>query len=97
MPTYDYRCLKCSSIQEEFHSISEKIVIKCNVCNSLCEKIISTVGFIMKGEGCTTYNDKIKKSMLKKNSNMRAKMKDREFAGDSVKNIGDLKKKYDNF
>lgn len=89
MPIYDYRCKKCNNIQEELRAFSNNSKVKCSKCSSVCERIISASNFVC--DGCTTYNDKIKKSMLAKNKKMDKKMKEK--SSESVKNLGDLKKK----
>mgnify|MGYP001311025799 CR=1 FL=1 len=52
MPTYTYRCKKCSHEHTEFHSMSAAPQIRCDLCNGLCEKQIgSGAGIIFKGTG----------------------------------------------
>ena len=52
MPTYTYRCKNCGKTQDEFHSISAKPRIKCNVCGGSCKKMLGTgAGVIFKGSG----------------------------------------------
>lgn len=41
MPFYDYKCTKCSSVQEEMHGMHSKKQIKCNSCGEICNKIVS--------------------------------------------------------
>jgi len=94
MPTYDYKCTKCKNIQEEFHGISEEKEILCNKCQGKCKKIFSTGGnFILKGEGWSTKEYKIKTEMTKKNSKMKGISKDRERSGEAVKSLKELKNK----
>lgn len=94
MPTYNYECVKCGNVQEEFHSISTEPKIKCQLCESECEKKFSpTTNFVLKGDGFETYNSKIKRSMTQKNNKMKGKMVERTTSGQGVENIGDLKKK----
>ncbi len=51
MPTYKYRCKKCSSEFEIFHRISEKMT-KCPECGGVLEKlIVPNAGLIFKGSG----------------------------------------------
>jgi len=93
MPTYDYRCLSCSNVQEEFHSINDKPKILCKACNSECEKIFSSSGsFILKGNDWPSTNAKLKQSMLEKNSRMKSKMSEKHLSGESVSHISDLKR-----
>ena len=92
MPTYDYKCKECSSVQEEFHSISSNLEIKCKVCNIECEKIFSSEGnFVLKGDGWPSQSSRIKSSMTKKNKKLRTKMIDREKSNEAVNKMSDLK------
>lgn len=52
MPTYTYRCKNCGKSQDEFHSMSAKPRVKCNVCGAACKRMIGTgSGVIFKGSG----------------------------------------------
>ena len=94
MPTFDYQCSACKSVQEEFQSISATPEIKCNKCGKKCIKRFSvTQNVILKGGGWPSQDIKMKSQMTKKNSRMKGKMADREKSGDAVRNLGDLKKK----
>ena len=94
MPTFDYRCSSCDNVQEEFHSISNKPDIICNECGSRCEKIFTaTTAFVLKGGDWPSKGMREKKQMLKKNAKMSDISNERSRAGESVHNIGDLKKK----
>jgi len=94
MPTFDYQCSSCKNLQEEFHSISATPDVKCEECGAKCEKIFTaTENFILKGGGWPSKDMKEKRQMTEKNSRMKGKMKEREHAGEAVRNIGDLKKK----
>ncbi len=94
MPTYDYKCTKCDNIQEEFHGISEEKEILCNECQSVCEKTFSTnTQFILKGSGWPSKEQKLKSDMTKKNNKMKGISKDRENAGEAVRNVDELKTK----
>lgn len=54
MPTYEYRCLKCNNIFEEFHKVNETpLMLKCKNCkqglnNKEFEKVISKSSFILR-------------------------------------------------
>jgi putative FmdB family regulatory protein len=41
MPTYDYKCTKCGSVQEERHAMAESPRIKCIKCKGKCKKDIA--------------------------------------------------------
>ncbi|NQT95798.1 MAG: zinc ribbon domain-containing protein [Candidatus Omnitrophica bacterium] len=52
MPTYEYRCLKCKKIFEQFQSIKDEPLKKCKFCSGKVERIIGAGGgFILKGNG----------------------------------------------
>lgn len=53
MPTYDYKCKKCSHLWEEFHSIKAAPSKKCPACGkNAAERQISSGGAILfKGSG----------------------------------------------
>jgi len=54
MPTYEYECLKCGLIFEEFQRISEPPLTKCKNanCNGKVRRLFSPgAGFLFKGSG----------------------------------------------
>ena len=52
MPTYTYKCKKCSHSMDIFHAISAKRRITCPKCGSSCRRMIgSGAGIIFKGSG----------------------------------------------
>ena len=52
MPSYDYQCIKCKHVQEEFHSIIASPEIKCDKCGNKTIRLISgQAGIIFKGSG----------------------------------------------
>ncbi len=51
MPIYEYRCEACKRIFEVFQKINEEPVTKCQFCGGNGRKVISPVGFILKGSG----------------------------------------------
>jgi putative FmdB family regulatory protein len=51
MPTYDYKCVDCDLVQEEFHRISENPTILCSKCGKQMKKIPVLFEFIFKGGG----------------------------------------------
>jgi len=69
MPTYEYRCLKCSKRFEVFQSIKEPPLKKCQYCLGKVERVIGLGGgVIFKGSGFYTtdyrnsdYKEKAKK------------------------------------
>ena len=94
MPTYDYQCTKCTSVQEEFHGISGEHQISCKACGSLCKKIFSLgCGFILKGDNWPSKEIKLKSQMMKKNSKMKKISNDKMKSGEAVNTLADLKNK----
>jgi len=94
MPTFDYQCPACKSVQEEFHSISAIPEVKCNLCGAKCIKLFSvTENVIFKGGGWPSHDIKQKSEMNKKNAKMETKMTEKDKSGEAVRNLGDLKKK----
>ena len=52
MPTYTYKCKKCSHSIDIFHAMSAKRRIACPKCGSSCRRMIgSGAGIIFKGSG----------------------------------------------
>lgn len=52
MPTYDYKCLDCGYIFEEFQSMTDAPLTECPKCKGKLKRLIgSGVGPIFKGSG----------------------------------------------
>lgn len=52
MPTYEYKCQKCSNEFEEFQSITAEAKAKCPKCGGKAKRMISlNIGIIFKGKG----------------------------------------------
>lgn len=54
MPTYEYRCAKCNRTFEEFQSMADKPLKKCQFdgCDGTVSRVISPgAGFLFKGSG----------------------------------------------
>lgn len=52
MPVYEYECLECGKVFEEFQSFSDKPVSQCPFCKGKVKRLISkSVGFVFKGSG----------------------------------------------
>ncbi|KUO53388.1 MAG: FmdB family transcriptional regulator [Desulfitibacter sp. BRH_c19] len=49
MPTYDYRCLKCSEKFSKFVSLKEKDQVKCPKCDGDTQQLFT--GFLYKKTG----------------------------------------------
>lgn len=61
MPTYEYECIDCNYIFEEFQRISDPPITTCPNCNGKIKRIISGgTGFLFKGSGfyITDYRNK---------------------------------------
>ena len=52
MPTYEYECIEHGHLFEEFQSMTEPPLKKCNVCGGEVRRLIGAgAGFIFKGSG----------------------------------------------
>lgn len=52
MPIYEFRCSECDEVSEEMLSIKSTVkTIKCPICESKSEKILSLGSFHLKGGG----------------------------------------------
>lgn len=52
MPIYEYECLECGRVFEEFQSFSDKPVSQCPFCKGKVKRLISrNVGLVFKGSG----------------------------------------------
>lgn len=52
MPIYEYVCKKCGHEMEAIQKHSDEPLLKCPKCNKKAlEKLISTGGFVLKGDG----------------------------------------------
>ena len=60
MPTYEYKCQKCSNEFEEFQSITAEAKAKCPKCGGKAKRMISlNSGIIFKGKGFYVTDTKI--------------------------------------
>lgn len=79
MPTYDYKCLKCGHVFEEFHKIKENPLVKCPKCHGKAEKKISlNSGLIFKGSGFYLTDYKRKKSDTDSTKDSKPKPKEKD-------------------
>ena len=52
MPTYEYECTSCGTVQDVFHSMTKKPRVKCLKCGGRTKKLIGAgAGIIFKGSG----------------------------------------------
>ncbi len=63
MPTYDYKCVKCGNMFEQFQSMTAEHIKKCPKCKGAVKRLIGKgAGIIFKGSGfyATDYRKKPK-------------------------------------
>jgi putative FmdB family regulatory protein len=69
MPTYEYKCLDCDEVFEEFQKITDPPITKCRRCGGEVKRLISGgSGLLFKGTGfyITDYrSDSYKKEASK--------------------------------
>ena len=69
MPTYEYKCLDCDEVFEEFQKITDPPIKKCRLCGGDVKRLISGgSGLLFKGTGfyITDYrSDSYKKEASK--------------------------------
>ena len=51
MPTYDYRCAKCSEDLEVYQTFAEAPLTKHKGCGGKLTKVLSPAGIVLKGSG----------------------------------------------
>ena len=51
MPTYRYRCAKCSDELEKWQSFSDEPLVKHRGCGGKLAKVLTTPGIVLKGSG----------------------------------------------
>ena len=51
MPTYQYRCLDCSSEHEVVQKFTDDPLTRCPNCDGALRKVYSAVGVVFKGSG----------------------------------------------
>jgi putative FmdB family regulatory protein len=85
MPTYEYQCKKCKSIEEFTHSIKDNSKYKCPKCKKVMVRLISLnrTGFIMKG-GTPAINYREKQLRLKRREKLAVKEKARFGSGPQI-------------
>ena len=68
MPIYTYQCMSCNNVFDKMRSFSDKSSVPCGECNSLnTQRQLTSPTFILKGDGWTGKNIKIKGQMRQKN------------------------------
>lgn len=51
MPIYEYRCLDCAQLFEEWQKDFQSREVPCPVCGGKSERLISNTSFVLKGSG----------------------------------------------
>ncbi len=68
MPTYEYKCLQCGVIFEEFQKMTDSPLEKCPTCGGPVKRLISNgAGIVFKGSGF--YQTDYKNSHFSGNGN----------------------------
>ena len=82
MPVYSFRCKSCDTVFDVKLRMGDKTKQPCVSCNSEeTTRVLSAPSVILKGDGWTGKNIKIRGQMARKNS--RLAVKEREFVKDS--------------
>lgn len=70
MPTYDYKCLDCGYIFEEFQNMTDEPLTECPKCKGKLKRLIgSGAGPIFKGSGFYHTDYKMKSNNNSSNKN----------------------------
>jgi putative FmdB family regulatory protein len=52
MPTYEYKCLECDKVFEEFQKMTDPLITSCKFCGGEVKRLISGgSGLLFKGSG----------------------------------------------
>ena len=62
MPTYQYRCLDCSTQHEVVQKFTDDPLSECPDCDGVLRKVFSAVGVVFKGSGFYATDSRAKKS-----------------------------------
>ena len=86
MPIYEYRCLSCENAFDAFLPLSQYADPQvCPACGSEeAAKVLTTVGFILKGDGWTGKNLKIRRQMEEKNRRLLSRQEEMKREAPSV-------------
>lgn len=98
MPTYDYWCEKCDTKIEVYHGMTETPEVKCQKCDGLMKRIItSAADFIMRKGGTRHSVQKYKKTSLTPTPTESAKAKAEAAQNEKVHNDNMAKDPYYKF
>ncbi len=90
MPTYEYKCLECGYLFEEFQKMSDAPLETCPKCGGKVKRLISNgAGLVFKGSGfyLTDYKNSNSSSVTSNN-----KSSDKSSSTESPKVSGNSKK-----
>jgi putative FmdB family regulatory protein len=86
MPTYDYGCTFCNTVQEEIHSINEDPIFVCKICGKQLERKISVPNFILKGwSGWSSKIHRESSIRLKRNAEKASRTRERQEAHPQIR------------
>lgn len=91
MPTYDYECPSCGDAFERVLPLAEYNTPQTCECGSQAVKVISAVGFVLKGDDWPGKNLRVKQQMAAKNKILSKKQEERKRDAPGVKlapNVG---------
>ena len=94
MPTYEYKCLDCNYVFEEFQKMTDEPLTKCPKCNGKLKRLIGAgMAPIFKGSGFyeTDYK-KSSKSNSSKNESSTSAAKTKETKSSAKKDTSNSKK-----
>ena len=90
MPTYQYRCLDCSSEHEIVQKFTDDPLTQCPSCEGNVRKVFSAVGVVFKGSGFYATDNR-SKGAAKSSAGGSEKKSDAK-SGDSAAASGGAKK-----
>ncbi len=86
MPTYEYKCTKCSHRFEVFQSITADALTKCPKCKAPVRRVINGgMGVIFKGSGFYSTDNKKSSPLIGGNGGSRDKEKSSEKSSEKPK------------
>ena len=92
MPTYEYKCLDCGYLFEQFQRITEEPLKVCPQCNGNLKRLIGAgSGPIFKGSGFYHTDYKMKSNLPSGSSSDKSESKPAESKSEIKSNKGDKK------
>ena len=86
MPTYEYRCEKCSERFEVFQSFSDRALRRHPDCGGPVEKVLHPSGIVFKGSGFYVTDSRAKTSSGSDSGGSNGSSKEKVTSGDSSSN-----------